>query len=191
MRKRQHRRARPGPVAGPVVAPPERPSGLLDALHATRGLAVDLGRDLEAHRQQLAVLLKEINRRETDTRMLCRIVDVLDTFELLLSRADGDTEALDAETYRAGLQRTAGRLTSALWDNSDIVLIGRLGEIADPTTHEVLEVRDDGAPADRVLEVVARGFRFRGELVRPATVIVSSGLRTSDKSTISDKDGQP
>ena len=46
------------------------------------------------------------------------------------------------------------------------------GEKFDPTEHEALSVRDEGE-VGLVLEVVERGYRSNGTVLRPARVVVS------------------
>lgn len=148
---------------------------LLGALAMTRVETAQLVRGLEAHRTRAELLLQEINRHELDTfRLLRGIAGILDTFDRLL-----DDDGGSLEYYRAGVRKTAELLADVLCDNSGIELIGRRGEIADPETHNVIEVRDDEhLPEDAVIKVIERGMRYRGDLVRPASVIVSSGRRT-------------
>ncbi len=161
-----------GPGDGPAQGPPD----LIGALARTRVETARLVRGLDAHREQAELLLREINRQELDTvRLLRGLTGILDMFERLLDNESGDT----LETYRAGVRRTAELFLDLLGNNSGIELIGRRGEIAEPATHNVVEVRDeDGLPEDTVIKVVERGLRYRGELLRPASVIVSSGKGT-------------
>ena len=46
------------------------------------------------------------------------------------------------------------------------------GHKFDPSEHEALSVRNDGEPGV-VLEVVERGYRANGTVLRPARVVVS------------------
>jgi molecular chaperone GrpE len=48
------------------------------------------------------------------------------------------------------------------------------GEKFDPTFHEALSTREeDGAGAGVVLDVVEKGYRLNGSVLRPARVVVS------------------
>ena len=48
------------------------------------------------------------------------------------------------------------------------------GERFDPNQHEALStVAVDGAEAGVVVEVMQKGYRFEGQLIRPARVVVS------------------
>ena len=49
------------------------------------------------------------------------------------------------------------------------------GERFDPTEHEALSMRDqDGAESGLVLDVVEKGYRTNGNVLRPARVVVSA-----------------
>jgi len=63
---------------------------------------------------------------------------------------------LEAALRGAGLERT-----------------GRVGELAEPRTHEVVEARSDG---DVVVAVLRHGCVFKERVLRPAQVIVGSNL---------------
>ncbi len=45
----------------------------------------------------------------------------------------------------------------------------------DPTAHEAVATRHSDAPAGRVIEELAAGYRLHGRLLRPAQVVVSAG----------------
>jgi molecular chaperone GrpE (heat shock protein) len=118
-------------------------------------------------------LLHELMRLDLDTEALVQgITDILDTFSRPL--ADGADTA-----GHAMLRRIVGQLEAVLSAHGAVELMGRRGEFAVPGTHHIIDV-DDMAdlPADTVIKVVQRGIRYRGGLLRPASVIVSSGKGT-------------
>ncbi|GDY31984.1 nucleotide exchange factor GrpE [Gandjariella thermophila] len=168
-RRRHSDRAAPPETAGPA---PSADGDLLGALARTRVETANLVRSLQAHRDQTELLLKEINRQELDTRRLLRgIADILDAFDRLLAH-----DGTDVDSYRTSVRRTADVLTDVLCNHSGLELLGKPGEVAEPATHNVVEVRDKpGAPQDTVIRVIERGIRYRGDLLRPASVIVASG----------------
>ncbi|MGH3941983.1 MAG: nucleotide exchange factor GrpE [Pseudonocardiaceae bacterium] len=123
----------------------------------------------EALRKQDAEHRKEIER------LVCAILDVLDSVDRL--RSD--------ESYLASVRLVARRFASAVQaDGLDV--LGWSGEAADPDTHKVVEVRQVDDVADEVvLQVLRRGYRFRGQVLRPAEVIVAAGQEISDSVTSS------
>lgn len=115
-------------------------------------------------------LLSELTRLDLDTEVLVEAVaDVLGRLDRLL----------DAGVDAADLRETVTALTAALTAHDAVELIGARGEPAAPQTHHVVDVADVvDLPADAVVKVIKRGVRYRGNLLRPAAVVVSSGRRT-------------
>lgn len=112
-------------------------------------------------------LLAELVRLDLDTEVLVEgIADVLDRLDRLLDAGEAPRDLPD----------TATKLAGVLTAHPAVELIGAPGEPAAPQTHHVVEVVDAAdRPADAVVKVVKRGIRYRGTLLRPASVIVSSG----------------
>jgi molecular chaperone GrpE len=95
---------------------------------------------------------------------------VLDYLDLALSvEAHGE----DARQLVAGVELTRSKLIAAL-EQSDVRPIASEGTF-DPARHEAIgtEQRSD-LPAGRIVNTVRRGFAWRGQVLRPARVIVSA-----------------
>lgn len=116
------------------------------------------------------LLLHELTRIDLDTETLVvGITDLLDQLSRPLTDDAADTT----------LHRITGQLETLLTAHNAVELIGRRGELATPQTHNVIETDDaTDLPADTVVRVIVRGIRYRGGLLRPASVIVSSGKGT-------------
>lgn len=114
------------------------------------------------------LLLHELMRLDVNTEVLIeRITDVLDMLGRVLD---------DGVAAHSALNRTADQLEAALSAHSAVELIGRCGELAAPETHNVIEVDNaTDLPARAVVRVIERGIRYRGGLLRPASVVASSG----------------
>ncbi|MFE0178111.1 nucleotide exchange factor GrpE [Streptomyces sp. NPDC059002] len=128
---------------------------------AAARLAFEYSRDLAA---------RDAAHQALTERLLLRCADVLDSFDRLL--ADGAAD--DVAAYRRSLGLIAGQLETALADEG-MERLGRVGERAEPATHHVAEARPApaGAGADEVLEIVQRGYRYRGHVLRAARVVVA------------------
>lgn len=152
--------------------PPADPADLLGELAAGREQTADLLHALTAQAERTEALLRALNEHElTTSRLLRGVADVLGSFDRLLAYESD----VDIESYRASVRRTAAVLADMLWNNG-VELIGAAGEIAEPDTHRVVEVADNPKLAeDAVVSVIQRGIRYQGRLIRPASVIVSSG----------------
>ncbi|AZM56189.1 nucleotide exchange factor GrpE [Streptomyces sp. WAC 01529] len=128
----------------------------------TARLAYEHARDLAA---------RDAAHQALTERLLLRCADVLDSFDRLL--ADG--AASDVEAYRRSLALIAGQLEAALTEEG-LEPLGRVGERAEPATHQVTEVRaaPPGSADDEVLEILQRGYRYRGQVLRAARVVVAA-----------------
>ncbi|MFG3258310.1 nucleotide exchange factor GrpE [Streptomyces sp. NPDC048172] len=105
-------------------------------------------------------------------RLMLGLVEVLDSFDRLLAGAGaGALEEVPAASVRA-LARQLERALQA----EGLEPVGGTGERADPFRHHVVDVRHrPGAAEDEVVEVVRRGYRFEGQLLRPARVVLADG----------------
>lgn len=177
---------RPGKARRPAASEPDRRAAgepdrraesppadgnLLGALADNRERTVQLYRLLGDHEQQVKQLLVALDGHERGLVGLLRgITEIVDTFDRLLALGPD----VDIESYRASVAKVSGVLQNVLADNG-VELIGAPGEIAAPGTHLIVDERRDGSEEDAVLEVLKRGLRYRGQLLRPASVIVSTG----------------
>lgn len=119
------------------------------------------------------LLLHELTRLDLDTEtLIVGVTDILDQLSRPLTEDADDTEDTT-------LRRITGQLETLLSAHNAVELIGRRGELATPQTHYVIGTDDaTDLPADTVVRVIVRGIRYRGGLLRPASVIVSSGKGT-------------
>ncbi|MFH8559699.1 nucleotide exchange factor GrpE [Streptomyces sp. NPDC017988] len=134
-----------------------------------------------AYEHARALAARDAAHQALIERLLLRFADVLDSFDRLL--ADG--AASDVETYRRSLVLIAGQLEAALAEEG-MEEVGRVGERAEPATHHVTEVRPapPGAGDDEVLEILQRGYRYRGHVLRTARVVVAVDGDTVDGDTV-------
>ena len=66
-------------------------------------------------------------------------------------------------------------MISRTWYQVELCLFDPSGERFDPSEHEALSMRsEDGAKSGLVLDVVEKGYRANGTILRPARVVVSS-----------------
>lgn len=122
-----------------------------------------------------ALRKQDTEHRKEIERLVCAIIDVLDSVDRLCSD----------ESCLASVRLVARRFASAVQADG-LEVIGWSGEVADPDTHKVVEVRHTDDVADEVvLQVLRRGYRFRGQVLRPAEVIVAAGPESPDTATSS------
>ena len=97
------------------------------------------------------------------------LLPVVDNLERALSSADTDEQHL-AE----GVRLVHSELIAVL-ERNGVQQFDPVGERFDPAEHEALSMRDqDGAESGLVLDVVEKGYRTNGTILRPARVVVSS-----------------
>ena len=95
------------------------------------------------------------------------LLPVLDNLERALASAG------EAEQHLAdGVRMVHGQLVAAL-EREGIEAFDPAGEPFDPECHEALSTREDGE-SGRVLDVVEKGYRSGGSVLRPARVVVSA-----------------
>ncbi|MEU5896907.1 MULTISPECIES: nucleotide exchange factor GrpE [Streptomyces] len=123
-----------------------------------------------AYEHARALAARDAAHRALTERLLLRCADALDSFDRLL--ADG--AASDVDTYRGSLALIAGQLERDLAEEG-LERVGHVGERAEPATHHVEAVRaaPPGADGDEVLEILQRGYRYRGQVLRAARVVVA------------------
>ena len=97
------------------------------------------------------------------------LLPVVDNLERALSSA-GENEQHLAE----GVRLVHSELIAVL-ERNGVEQFDPRGERFDPGEHEALSMRDqDGTESGLVLDVVEKGYRANGTVLRPARVVVSA-----------------
>lgn len=128
--------------------------------------------DLENFRRR-TVREKEELRQFASSRLLEDLLPALDN--LALGLASAKQPKADLKALAGGVELVQQQLKGALASHG-LKEINPLGEPFDPHQHEAIshEPSADIAP-ERVLKVVRTGYVLNGRLLRPASVVVSSG----------------
>lgn len=128
--------------------------------------------DLENFRRR-TVREKEELRQFAASRLLEDLLPVLDNLALGLSAA-GKPHA-DLKTVASGVGVALQQLKGALAAHG-MVEINPVGLPFDPHQHEAIShAPSPDVPSEHVVTVVRPGYSLNGRLLRPATVVVSSG----------------
>ena len=97
------------------------------------------------------------------------LLPIIDNLERALASA-GEGE----ESLAEGVKLVHSELVAAL-ERSGVKPIEADGEPFDPNVHEALSTRsENGAEAGQVLDVVQKGYRLEGTVLRPARVVVAA-----------------
>ena len=170
--------------AGSKPAPPaaESPSPATDQTDDdSEGLQADLNRfrDLALRSQADFENYKKRAAREKDeaikyanSSLLEKLVAIVDNFELGLeaARAEGQKSPIFS-----GMSMVLKQLMDFLTDNG-LQPIDAAGQKFDPNLHEAIAHEpSDEVPEEVVIRQTRRGYRMKDRLLRPSSVVVSSG----------------
>src|SRR5918992_1647392 len=141
-------------------------------LRRERDEYLDLARraqaDFENYRKRAAKEAAAAGQR-AKSGLVRELLPVVDNLERALASAREDEEHL-AE----GVRLVHSELIAVL-ERNGVEQFDPRGERFDPGEHEALSMRsEDGAESGTVLDVVEKGYRANGGVLRPARVVVSS-----------------
>lgn len=125
---------------------------------------------------------KEELRLYSASRVLEDLLPVMDNLALGLTAAKQPNA--DLKTLTGGVDMVLTQFKSAL-GNHGLKEIHPAGQPFDPHQHEALShAPSPDVKAEHVLNVIRTGYSLNGRLLRPASVIVSSGPTTTAKETV-------
>lgn len=171
------------PAPAPTTPAPEAPAAavpdLSEQLAAAKKEAADnydryvrSVADLDNHRRR-TVREKDELRQFAASRVLEDLLPVIDNLGLGLAAAKAPNA--DLKTLVGGISMVAEQLKSAL-ANHGLKEVNPAGQLFDPNLHEAISQQSSADIAEgSVVTVVRVGFTLNGRLLRPASVIVSSG----------------
>jgi molecular chaperone GrpE len=170
--------------AAPDLAPKMQDASSTDEAEAEDAVArlqadLDRFRDLAMRSQADFENYKKRCAREKDEAvkyanrdLLERLVTIVDNFELGLGAAREEGE--ESPIY-SGMTLVLKQLNDFLADNG-LEPIEAVGQRFDPNLHEAIAHEPSKeVPEETVIRQIRRGYRFKGRLLRPSTVVVSSG----------------
>ena len=128
-------------------------------------LAQRIQADFENYRKRAAREAAAAGER-AKSGLIRELLPVVDNLERALVSAE------EGEQHLAEGVRLVHAELIAVLERNGIQQFNPAGDKFDPSEHEALSVRNDGEPGV-VLEVVERGYRANGTVLRPARVVVS------------------
>lgn len=166
------------PDAGAAAKTPAN-KGAEDALAAAKAEAaanydkfMRAAADLENFRRR-SVREKEELRLFAASRVLEDLLPVLDNLGLALTAAKQPNA--EVKSLTGGVEMVLSQLKTALGSHG-LKEINPVGGTFDANLHEAISAQPSAdAPEGKVLNVVRPGFSLNGRLLRPASVVVSSG----------------
>lgn len=128
--------------------------------------------DLENFRRR-TVREKDELRQFASGRVLEDLLPVLDNLGLGLAAAKAPNA--DLKTLVGGISMVLEQMKTAL-SNHGLKDINPLNQVFDPNLHESIASQPSSEVSEgKVLQVVRTGYSLNGRLLRPASVVVSSG----------------
>jgi molecular chaperone GrpE len=135
-----------------------------------RDLAARSQADFENYKKRCA-REKEEGIKYANKSLLEKLVPIVDNFELGLEAARGEGEK---SPIYSGMSLVLKQLKDFLADNG-LRPIEAVGQKFDPNLHEAIANEPGDAPEGTVTRQTRRGYRFKDRLLRPSSVVVSSG----------------
>ncbi len=159
------------PVNPPAPSPEEQLAVARQEAAANYDRYLRAAADLENYRRRV-IREKEELRQSAVMNLLQHLLPVLDNLQLGLTAARTQTEA---KTVVDGVALVLGQLRDVLGRHG-LSEVNPAGERFDPHRHESLSHQPSATvPEEHVLQVVRVGYLLHGRLLRPASVILSSG----------------
>ncbi len=158
--------------SNPETGDQEDPTTRLQAdLDRFRDLALRSQADFDNYKKR-STREKEEAIKYANSSLLEKLIAIIDNFELGLSAARGEGEK---SPIYSGMSMVLKQLTDFLAENG-LQPIDAAGKKFDPNLHEAIahEPSKD-VPEGTVLRQTRRGYRLKDRLLRPSSVVVSSG----------------
>ena len=163
--------AGPGNSSADGEATDDPVASLQGDLDRFRDLALRTQADFENYKKR-AAREKEEAIRFANSSLLERLIAIIDNFELGLSSARAEGE--QSPIY-SGMMLVLKQLNDFLADNG-LQPIEAEGRPFDPNWHEAIAHEPSNkVPEGKVIRQTRRGYRFKDRLLRPSSVVVSSG----------------
>jgi molecular chaperone GrpE len=151
---------------------PPGPADPLATLQGERDKYLDLARrtqaDFENYRKRAARESAASGER-AKSGLVRELLPVVDNLERALASAQ------EGEQHLAEGVRLVHSALIAVLERNGVVPFDPSGDRFDPGEHEALSMREqDGAQSGLVIDVVEKGYRSGGSILRPARVVVSA-----------------
>src|SRR2546430_541754 len=145
--------------------------GLQADLDRFRDLALRSRADFENYKKR-AAREKDDAIKYANKSLLERLVPIVDNFALGLEAARAEAEK---SPIYSGMSLVLKQLNDFLAENG-LQPIEAEGQTFDPNLHEAIANEpSEEVPEGKVIRQTRRGYRLRDRLLRPSTVVVSSG----------------
>jgi len=157
------------------ASPPDEDEGLQADLDRFRDLALRSQADFENYKKR-AAREKEDAIKYANSGLIERLLTIIDNFELGLAAARGADEN---SAIFSGMSMVLKQLMDFLAEHG-VQSIDAPGRPFDPNLHEAIAHEPSSkVPENTVIRQTRRGYRMKDRLLRPSSVVVSSGPAAS------------
>jgi molecular chaperone GrpE len=154
-----------------VVQAPDPLVTALAEVEKWKDMAYRNAAELDNFRKRMARETQEV-RAYANAEILQDLFPILDSFEMGLEAARAESES---SMIFIGMSMVARQLQDFLKDNG-VKDLNPVGQAFDPNLHEAVSQEPSSECAEgTVLRVMRKGYQLKERLLRPATVVVSSG----------------
>lgn len=115
--------------------------------------------------------------RRANGNLVYDLLPVLDNFQLAAKHIPAN---LDNDNWAQGIKQIEKQFEDILGQEG-LKRIETIGTIFNPEFHEAVEHVESDKPEDEIVEEVLSGYKFDGEVIRPAKVKVSRGVSNENK----------
>jgi molecular chaperone GrpE len=120
---------------------------------------------------------KTEHRFSIKSSILLSIITILDDFTLAMDMLPEDTES---ETWLEGIQIIHRKIENLL-ESQMVTKIDAIGKHFQPWEFEALQYKETkDCEENIVVEVIKEGYKFNGQILRPAQVIVSKAVQIQE-----------
>jgi molecular chaperone GrpE len=155
----------------PVEQNEDETEGLQADLERFRDLALRSQADFDNYKKRSA-REKEEAIKYANSSLLEKLISIVDNFELGLEAARAESEK---SPIFSGMSMVLKQLMDFLAD-SGLQPIDAVGQKFDPNLHEAIAHEPNNkVPEGSVIRQTRRGYRMKDRLLRPSSVVVSSG----------------
>ena len=102
------------------------------------------------------------------------ITDIITPLEYLTRACEFQTDSVEMNNFLIGFKMIANQLTDVLINDGLKVINCNIGDEFDPTIHHAVATEKlEDMEANKVLEVVSKGYLYKERIIKPAMVKVS------------------
>ena len=148
--------------------------------------------DLQRVQADFENYVKRSNKEKDNLLMLAKyeiiskLLPILDDFENALKKIRKTNNQND---IAAGVEMIFKRLNKFL-DDEEVKPIESLNKKFDPYVHEIIKKIDSDKEEGTIIEEIQKGYSINDNLLRPAKVIISDGMKKEGDTTLEVKENE-